>query len=98
MSTEQLWELARTTLRDAQGMGAEEATVSLSRQTEVNLTRRAGRLEQATQATSLSLSLSPATSIRSPHYTLPLAVFLFSGANCLPTLTAERVNFLINQF
>ncbi|HNC94782.1 MAG TPA: TldD/PmbA family protein [Myxococcota bacterium] len=58
MSTEQLWELARTTLRDAQGMGAEEATVSLSRQTEVNLTRRAGRLEQATQATSLSLSLS----------------------------------------
>ena len=58
MNSEQLWELARRTLLEAQTLGAEESTVVVSRNSEVSLIRRAGRLEQATQATSLSLAVS----------------------------------------
>jgi PmbA protein len=54
----QLWELARNTMKRAAELGAEESVVSVGRNTEISLTRRAGRLEQAHQATSLSLSLS----------------------------------------
>jgi len=51
-------ELGRDILARARALGAEEATVVVSRGTEVSLTRRAGKLEQATQASSLSASLS----------------------------------------
>lgn len=51
-------ELARDILKRAKALGAEEATVVVSRGTEVSLTRRAGKLEQASQASSLSASLS----------------------------------------
>lgn len=53
-----LLELARKTVGDAQKLGAEEVTVSVSRSSELSLVRRAGKLEQATQATSRGLSLS----------------------------------------
>lgn len=58
MNTEQMWDLARDVLRTVRDLGAEEATVATSRHDETSLSRRAGRLEQATQATSQSLSLS----------------------------------------
>ncbi|MFN7143871.1 MAG: TldD/PmbA family protein [Myxococcota bacterium] len=51
-------DLARDILKKAHALGAEEAGVSVSRGTEVSLMRRAGKLEQATQASSLSASLS----------------------------------------
>lgn len=51
-------ELARSTVAYARSLGAEESSVGVSRSTEISLTRRAGKVEQATQATSLSLSLS----------------------------------------
>ncbi len=54
----ELFNLARRTVAQAQALGAEEVSVSVSRSTEVSMTRRAGKLEQATQATSLGLSLS----------------------------------------
>lgn len=53
-----LIELARKTVEDARKLGAEEVTVSVSRSSELSLVRRAGKLEQATQATSRGLSLS----------------------------------------
>lgn len=55
---EQLWELARHTMEQARELGAEEAVVTVGRNTEVSLTQRAGRLEQAHQATSQSMSIS----------------------------------------
>jgi PmbA protein len=51
-------QFGRDIVRDAKKLGAEEVSVSVSRSTEVSLTRRAGKLEQAQQATSLGLSLS----------------------------------------
>lgn len=54
----ELFTLARRTVEQARALGAEEVSVSVSRSTEVSMTRRAGKLEQATQATSLGLSLS----------------------------------------
>ncbi len=51
-------ELGRDILKKALAHGAEEAVVVVSRGTEVSLVRRAGKLEQATQASSLSASLS----------------------------------------
>ncbi len=53
-----LLELARKTADDAKKMGAGEVTVSVSRSSELSLVRRAGKLEQATQATSRGLSLA----------------------------------------
>lgn len=58
MNLEQMWALAHQTVRSAKGLGADEVSVGVSRHSELSLTRRAGKLEQATQATSLSLSLS----------------------------------------
>lgn len=51
-------DLARSTVERAQALGAQEVSVSVSRSTELSLMRRAGKLEQATQATSRGLSLS----------------------------------------
>ena len=51
-------DLARATVERARALGAEEVSVSVSRSTELSLMRRAGKLEQATQATSRGLSLS----------------------------------------
>lgn len=51
-------EIARDILKKARAMGADEATVVVGRGTEISLTQRAGKLEQATQASSLSASLS----------------------------------------
>lgn len=53
-----LVQFGRDLVRDARALGADEVSVSVSRSTEVSLTRRARRLEQAQQATSLSVSLS----------------------------------------
>ena len=53
-----IFDLARSTVATATKLGAEESAVGVSRSTEISLTRRAGKVEQATQATSLSLSLS----------------------------------------
>lgn len=53
-----LLDLARRVAERARSLGAEEASVSVSRSSEVSLTRRAGKLEQAQQATSLGVSLS----------------------------------------
>jgi PmbA protein len=50
--------LARDVVSRARALGANEATASASRGTEVSLVRRAGKLEQASQATSQSVSLS----------------------------------------
>lgn len=54
----QLFDLARSTVERARALGADEVGVSVSRSTEISMMRRAGKLEQATQATSLGLSLS----------------------------------------
>ncbi|MDP2312704.1 MAG: TldD/PmbA family protein [Pseudomonadota bacterium] len=51
-------ELCRDILAKAKALGAEESAVVVSRSTEVSLVRRAGKLEQATQASSLGASLS----------------------------------------
>jgi PmbA protein len=51
-------DLARQTVERARALGAEEVSVSVSRSTELSLMRRAGKLEQATQATSRGLSLA----------------------------------------
>ncbi len=51
-------DLARSTVERARALGAEEVSVSVSRSTELSLMRRAGKLEQATQATSRGLSLA----------------------------------------
>jgi PmbA protein len=51
-------QLGREILQKTKALGAEEATVVVSRSTEVSLMRRAGKLEQATQASSLGASLS----------------------------------------
>jgi PmbA protein len=53
-----LLDLARSTVERARALGAEEVSVSVSRSTELALMRRAGKLEQATQATSRGLSLA----------------------------------------
>ncbi len=53
-----LLQFGRDLVRDASALGADEVSVSVSRSTEVSLSRRAGKLEQASQATSLSVSLS----------------------------------------
>lgn len=53
-----LLDLARHTVERARALGAQEVAVSVSRSTELSLMRRAGKLEQATQATSRGLSLS----------------------------------------
>ncbi len=53
-----LFDLARQTVEQARRLGAEEASVSVSRSAELSLMRRAGKLEQATQATSRGLSVS----------------------------------------
>lgn len=49
---------ARDILARARTLGVDEATVVVSRGTEVSLTRRAQKLEQATQASSMSASIS----------------------------------------
>jgi PmbA protein len=51
-------QLGHDILAKARKLGAEEASVAVSRSTEVSLVRRAGKLEQSTQATSLGVSLS----------------------------------------
>jgi PmbA protein len=51
-------EIARDVVARARRLGVDEATVVVSRGTEVSLTRRAGKLEQATQASSMSVSIS----------------------------------------
>lgn len=53
-----LLELGRDVVRQAKALGADEVSVAVSRATESSLTRRAGKLEQATQSTSLGVSLS----------------------------------------
>lgn len=53
-----LLDLGRSVLRLATDLGADEVSVAVSRSTECSLTRRAGKLEQATQSTSLAVSLS----------------------------------------
>ena len=53
-----LFDLAEQTVRQAQALGAHEASVSVSRSSELSLVRRAGKIEQATQATSRGLSVS----------------------------------------
>jgi PmbA protein len=53
-----LLERARAIAREAQDLGANEVNVGVSRATEVSLVRRAGKVEQATQATSQSVSLA----------------------------------------
>lgn len=50
--------LARDVCARARSAGADEVSVSVSRASEVSLTRRAHKLEQAQQATSLGVSLS----------------------------------------
>lgn len=50
--------LGRDVVRQAREMGADEVSVAVSRATESSLVRRAGKLEQATQSTSLGVSLS----------------------------------------
>lgn len=50
--------VARGVVRAAKALGAEEVSVSAARTTETSLIRRAGKLEQATQATSQGISLS----------------------------------------
>jgi PmbA protein len=51
-------DLARQTVEAARRLGAAEASVSVSRSSELSLVRRAGKIEQATQATSRGLSIS----------------------------------------
>lgn len=51
-------QLARQVLAQARAAGADEVAVTASRGTEVSLVRRAGKLEQAQEASSLSVSLS----------------------------------------
>jgi PmbA protein len=51
-------DLARRTVQRAQELGADECSVGVSRSTELSIVRRAGKVEQATQSTSLGLSLS----------------------------------------
>lgn len=53
-----LLDLAKDVSRQARALGADEVSVSVSRASEVSLTRRAGKLEQAQQATSLGVALS----------------------------------------
>ncbi len=53
-----LLDLARKTVEDARKLGAGEVSVSVSSGSELSLVRRAGKLEQATQASSRGLSLS----------------------------------------
>jgi len=53
-----LLDLAQQTMDRARRLGANEATVSVSRSSELSLVRRAGKIEQATKATSRSLSVS----------------------------------------
>lgn len=53
-----LIDLARDVVAQARKLGADEASVAVGRSTEVSLTRRAGKLEQAQQATSLGVSMS----------------------------------------
>jgi PmbA protein len=57
-ATRTLLEIARSVVAEAHRLGAAETSVSVSRSTDVSLTRRAGKLEQAQQATSLGVSLS----------------------------------------
>ncbi|MFZ5479758.1 MAG: TldD/PmbA family protein [Myxococcota bacterium] len=54
----ELLDIARAIASQSRKMGADEAAVSVTRSTEVSLMRRAGKLEQATQATSLGVSLA----------------------------------------
>lgn len=51
-------DIARNLLALARARGADEATAVVGRGTEVSLSRRAGKLEQASQASSLSASLA----------------------------------------
>ncbi len=53
-----LLDLARRTVEDARKLGAGEVSVAVSSGSELSLVRRAGKLEQATQAKSRGLSLS----------------------------------------
>lgn len=54
----ELIDLGRDILKKTKALGAEEATIVVSRSTDVSLVRRAGKLENATQASSLGVSLS----------------------------------------
>jgi PmbA protein len=54
----ELLERARAIVAQARALGADEVNASVSRGTEVSLVRRAGKLEQASQATSLGVSLA----------------------------------------
>lgn len=53
-----LLHIGRGILEQARALGADEVSLSVSRSTEVSLTRREGKLEQAQQATSLGVSLA----------------------------------------
>jgi PmbA protein len=54
----ELLDLAHGVVRQARAMGADEASVSVSGSTHATLTRRDGRVEQATEATTRGLSVS----------------------------------------
>ena len=53
-----LLDFGRDVMKQARKLGADEVSVSVSRSSEVSLMRRAGKLEQASQATSQGVSLS----------------------------------------
>lgn len=53
-----LLERAERVVQQAKALGADEVNVGVSRATEVSLVRRAGKVEQATQATSQSVSIA----------------------------------------
>jgi PmbA protein len=53
-----LLEQARAVARQARALGADEVNVGVSRSTEVSLMRRAGKVEQASQATSQAVSIA----------------------------------------
>ncbi len=53
-----LLDIARKVAAEARSLGAQEVSVSVARSSESSIVRRAGKIEQATSATSLGVSLS----------------------------------------
>lgn len=88
-----LLDLARATAASARHHGADEVAVTATRSTEVSLIRRAGKLEQAQQATSLGLSLALLVGDRfSTHSTSdlrPAALEAFLGRAIAATRVLE---------
>ena len=54
----QLLELAHRVVQEAEGLGADEAAAAVSQSTNISLTRREGRVEQATESTSRGMVVS----------------------------------------